>query len=650
MIIRYLRANMLFWLLVFSHLCIAQTKRDSLLNLRPTTETVNLPRLMAEIASSYFREDLGMMKVFLDSALLVADTSTPLNDLIRVNYYYADYYDRMANYDSAVYYYQEAAESATATDDDVWRAKAISSIGLIYYKSARYDLSSEYLLEAVRIAEETGHRETVSVCYGYLGHLNYSQKKFDEAISYQKMGKEINIEDGDLRRAATADVNIGNAFHQLELLDSSLYYLQSALDYFVSTNDTLSQSYPLNNMAMVYNQQDEYEKSIILLERGLAIRTKYNEPRGICFGLNYLGLNYREMGQFEKAIDYYERSVAQAIPIDYVLLMENSYEGLAECHASLNQFEQAYDYQKKLNVIADTLFNQDKLQSLADAQTKYETEKKEKEIELLNTQNKLQATIIRQDNLYLIGAAGLIVFILALGGLLFRQRDLKNKALVEQERTVQKSEQIRAVISSQEEERKRFAMDLHDDFGQMLSALRIQSNQAVKVSTTRDQINGQLDQMYRSLKVIAFNLMPQTLDKRGLSDAVAELCLQLNNMGKIRFSYHEYDAEDHLDNQQKVAIYRVIQEVVNNIIKYANAQHVTINITGYEDSMSVMIEDDGDGFDLEYFKSGKGNGWRNIESRIDLLAGDIDFDTQLGRKHTTVNIHVPFIMQQMQVA
>lgn len=330
--------------------------------------------------------------------------------------------------------------------------------------------------------------------------------------------------------------------------------------------------------------------------------------------------------------------------------MENSYEGLAESHASLNQFEQAYEYQKKLNVIADTLFNQDKLQSLADAQTKYETEKKEKEIELLSTQNKLQAAIIRQDNLYLLGAAGLILSILALGGLLFRQRDLKNRAPVEKERTQQKSEQIRAVISSQEEERKRFAMDLHDDFGQMLSALRIQSNQAVKVSTTRDQINGQLDQMYRSLKVIAFNLMPQTLDKRGLSDAVSELCLQLNNMGKIRFSYHEYDAEDHLDDQQKVAIYRVVQEVVNNIIKYANAQQVTINITGYEDSMSVMIEDDGDGFDLEQFKSGKGNGWRNIESRIDLLAGDIDFDTQLGRKHTTVTIHVPFIMQQMQVA
>lgn len=193
-------------------------------------------------------------------------------------------------------------------------------------------------------------------------------------------------------------------------------------------------------------------------------------------------------------------------------------------------------------------------------------------------------------------------------------------------------------------------MDLHDDFGQMISALRIQSNRAVKATTTRDQINGQLDQMYRSLKVIAFNLMPQTLANRGLSEAVAELCLQLNNIGKIRFSYHEYDAEDHLNDEQKVAIYRVIQEVVNNIIKYANATQVTINITGYEDSMSVMIEDDGDGFDLEVLKSGKGNGWRNIQSRMDLLAGEIDFDTQVGRKHTTVTIQVPFVMQKMQVA
>ncbi len=649
--IRYLSATVLYWLLVLSQqFCFAQTERDSLLLLRTTAEAKVLPRVMAELANTYYREDIGIMKSYLDSAFSILDDDTPALDMVRLNHYYGDYYDRTARYDSAIYFYEAAVNSATTARDDVGKAKAISRIGLVYYKSGKYDLSSEHLIEAIKIAEQTGHRETISNCYGYLGHLNYGQKKFDEAIKYQKMSKQINIEDGDLHRAATSDVNIGNAYHQLDQLDSSLYYLQSALDYYVSIGDTLSQSYPLNNMAMVYNQQDKFEESIAYLERGLAIRTKYNEPRGICFGLNYIGLNYREMGQFEKAIDYYERSIEQAIPIDYVLLMENSYEGLAECHAMLNQFEQAYEYQKKLNVISDTLFNRDKLQSLADAQTKYETEKKENEIKLLNTQNQLQAAIIEQDNLYLIGAGGLIAFILILGGLLFRQRDLKNRAALEQEKAKLKSEQIRAVISSQEEERKRFAMDLHDDFGQMISALRIQSNQAVKATTTRDQINGQLDQMYRSLKVIAFNLMPQTLANRGLSEAVAELCLQLNNIGKIRFSYHEYDAEDHLDDEQKVAIYRVIQEVVNNIIKYANATQVTINITGYEDSMSVMIEDDGDGFDLDVLKNGKGNGWRNIQSRIDLLAGEIDFDTQVGRKHTTVTIQVPFVMQQMQVA
>ncbi len=648
---RSLRVNLLLWLVAVSQLCSGQSARDSLQGVRPSADINRVPRIMTEIARTYYQEeDLSMTKIYLDSALFLSNENTPIKDLIRIYQDAGNYFDRIAGYDSSVYYFNQAISKAEQAQYSLGKAKALSSIGVVYLKTGRFTRASPYLLEALELAEQTGDDETIANCYGYLGHLNYNQKKFAEAIKYQKMSKQLNLEANDMHGAATSDLNIGNAFHQLDLLDSSLYYLQSALDYFVSTNDTLSQSYPINNIGMVLNQQEKHEESIQYLERGLAIRTRYNEPRGICFGLNFIALNYKEMGQFEKAADYYERSIEKAIPIDYVLLMENSYEGLAECYAALNQYRKAFETEQKLNVIADTLFNREKFQALADAQTKYETDKKEQEIELLNTQNQLQAAIIQQDNLYLIGAGGLIIVILIVGGLLFYQRELRNRASLEQEKTKLKSEQIKAVISSQEEERRRFAMDLHDDFGQMISALRIQSNQAVKVADTRDQINGQLDQMYRSLKVIAFNLMPQTLANRGLTEAVEELCLQLNNMGKIQFSYHDFDAEEHLGDEEKVALYRVIQEVVNNIIKYANAEKVTINITGYEDSLTVMIEDDGMGFDLEVLRSGKGNGWRNIQSRIDLLHGEIDFDTLPGRKHSTVTIEVPFVMQQMQVA
>ncbi|MEM8894469.1 MAG: tetratricopeptide repeat protein [Bacteroidota bacterium] len=609
-----------------------------------------MPRILVEIANTYYREDVSIMKAYLDSAQLFVDDSTLEKDMVKVKHFFGDYYDRVALYDSAIYYYDQAILHADASNDVAGKAKALSKIGLVFLKQAQYPKASSYLLESAKLAESIGHEETMSGCYGYLGHLNHDQGRFSEAIKYHKMSRSISNKIENFKLVSVCDLHIGNGFHQLKQFDSALYYMQNALDYMVSVNDTLRQSYPLNNMGLVHRDKGEYRKSIDYLEQGLEIRIKYKEQRGVSFGLNALGDNYRNLGEHEKAVEYYEQSIEKAISINYVIMTEYGYKGLAESYAALNQHQKAYEVQRKLIAISDTLFNQEKFDALADAQTKYETEKKEQEIELLNTQNELQAAIIQRDTLYLVGAGGLIVALLIVGGLLFYQRELRNRTALEQEKTKLKSEQIKAVISSQEEERKRFAMDLHDDFGQMISALRISSNQAVKMEDTRLQINGQLDKMYRSLKVIAFNLMPQTLANRGLTQAVEELCLQLNKMGQIQFSYHEFEAEDRLDDDQKVAVYGVIQEVVNNIIKYANAEKVTINITGHEDSTTVMIEDDGTGFDLQTLKSGKGNGWRNIQSRMDLLNGNIDFDTQLGRRNTTVTIDVPFTMQQMQVA
>ena len=250
----------------------------------------------------------------------------------------------------------------------------------------------------------------------------------------------------------------------------------------------------------------------------------------------------------------------------------------------------------------------------------------------------------------------LIVVLISIFGLvlwIYKRKRYKVQIQHELEKALLKEEQIKAVINSQEKERKRFAMDLHDDFGQMISALKIHVSKfkgvAIESSMT-EKSEEILDSMYRSLKNIAFDLMPQTLFEKGLEEAIEELADQINAGGGIKMDFQSFKIQDKINDDQKVAIYRIIQELVSNALKYANASKINISITDLEESLSLLIEDDGDGFDINAFKMGKGNGWKNIDSRLDLLQGEIDFDSIKGRRNTTISINIPYQLKEVIAA
>ncbi|MEP4668326.1 MAG: ATP-binding protein, partial [Cyclobacteriaceae bacterium] len=253
--------------------------------------------------------------------------------------------------------------------------------------------------------------------------------------------------------------------------------------------------------------------------------------------------------------------------------------------------------------------------------------------------NQLQSTSLQRNQAVIAILVLLTLSIIGLGLWFYKRAQYQNRVKLEKEKARLKTEQTNAVIGSQEEERKRFAMDLHDNFGQLISALRLLTNQSEDIKSKSNQV---LDQMYASLKEIAFDLMPQTLLQKGLVPALEELVTQLNRNGAVRFSLNTFDEGLGLSQESQIATYRIAQELINNNLKYAKAQNVNISITALEDSVNIMIEDDGIGFDTETLLKGAGNGWRNINSRLDLLNGEINFDSEPGSSGTTVLLNIPY--------
>ena len=203
--------------------------------------------------------------------------------------------------------------------------------------------------------------------------------------------------------------------------------------------------------------------------------------------------------------------------------------------------------------------------------------------------------------------------------------------------------EVTAVIASQEEERKRFAADLHDGLGQIISAVRLSLSKENPQQSTVDHALALLNDMNVEIRNIAFNLMPQALMKDGLEQALQEFATRMNRTGKVHVSVQSFKVDTQLGTEQKIALYRVCQEWVNNVVKYGKGQNISIQLVQHIEELMLTIEDDGKGFDTNLLVLGQGNGWRNINSRIGLIKGTIEIDSEPGRQGTTVMISIPLL-------
>ena len=147
--------------------------------------------------------------------------------------------------------------------------------------------------------------------------------------------------------------------------------------------------------------------------------------------------------------------------------------------------------------------------------------------------------------------------------------------------------------------------------------------------------------MYEELRRICFDMMPNTLLQHGLSAALQEFCGRINKADQVSMELDLFGLEERLANLQEVSLYRIVQEWTNNILKYGKAENITVQLTADENELTLMIEDNGPGFDKELLINSKGHGWKNIHTRTKLIDGEIEFDTHEQRRGTTFILNAP---------
>ena len=250
---------------------------------------------------------------------------------------------------------------------------------------------------------------------------------------------------------------------------------------------------------------------------------------------------------------------------------------------------------------------------------------------------------------WFIGAlVGGVVLLLVIGTLIYRQQKLRQEQLEKQTKIERQQVQLQAVLQGEERERKRLATDLHDGLGQLLSTIKLnvsgfQHELDTEGGNPKDALDtslGLIDEAVGELRNISHNLMPSALLQLGLVPALDELVTKINRSGQIEVRLQTFGMESRLSDSLEITLYRVVQELLNNVLKYAKASSISVQLLREGGELNVMVEDNGVGFDTKIIKNSTGIGWQNMHSRVEMLGGVIEVDSHPGHG-TTVIIDLP---------
>ena len=235
--------------------------------------------------------------------------------------------------------------------------------------------------------------------------------------------------------------------------------------------------------------------------------------------------------------------------------------------------------------------------------------------------------------------------LLLAGGLLFffityQKRLLRKQLEITRIKQNQQREILRNTIQSQENERKRIAQDLHDEVGAMLSVVKlnvgmIERQTGDKANTLAGETKSYLDEVITQVRGISRALLPPSLEKLGLFNALEELAGWVNKSDKIRIECWRRGEPFRFDEKKELAMFRVSQELVNNSIKHSGADNIFIKTRFTEKRIGLIIRDNGKGFNMEE-KISSGLGLKNLESRMDMINAGFKLKSKQGKGTTAI--------------
>lgn len=602
----------------------------------PLTEAKRL-EAVANAAGLFNDESLSLIIRFKD----YADSFHLAEQQFQANYLLGKYHLLRLYSDKALGCFQEAARLAQNIGDQELHGFAMDRMGIAYINLDKPDSALLCFQTSMDLYNSNGLEHRVWTPLHGISQLYAGKGDYEKAIAYGEQAlASLDGYDEPIAKTILLD-------HMITLASESekAEVYAKYLDLYLSTIDPDKLADDNSHLAIFYHSKDDPKDQIRDIKHAISLLST-QEPTMSLVNAHYrLGEVYYKEKQYEDAIAVWLKGLDINEKINVVGFKTAFYKEIAEAYDQMRNHEMAIVSLKKYYALRDSIVNSENTKKLDELQLKYETAQKEKTI----TQ---QEFAIRQKTRErnILAVAGLCLLISVFVVIRFLRIRLKTQKLMARKEMESLQQEhhlaaLRGMVKGQEEERKRIAFDLHDGLGGLLSTAKHQIEKLLE-KVDPSALNGEatrtsalIDRACEDVRRIAHNMMPHALMKMGLNAAIGDMVNLLQNSTEVEISFQNLTDVDRLDEEREIMLYRIIQELVQNAIKHAEASSVIIQLSQHNDILSLVVEDDGKGFDVNSSNQ-HGLGIKSLESRVKFLHGQMDMYSS-SETGTTVTIEIP---------
>ncbi|PKP54146.1 MAG: hypothetical protein CVT92_01045 [Bacteroidetes bacterium HGW-Bacteroidetes-1] len=553
-------------------------------------------------------------------------------------------YHLQANYGQALDNYYLAVSYALKMNDTIRLADVYNNIGIVNLKTGNYKDALEFFLKAVQQYERSGLQRNAASAYNNIGLLYNDINNSDKAKQNFQIALKGFKSLGDSIGISAALSNIGLMYSNTLEDDSTLSYFNKAAEIARINNNLYGLLISYQGMANFHLAKESYKIAYYYYENSRDYSRTINQPYQEAFAILGLSNVLLAEDKLDEALKFAKEASVKADLLDNTVLRYQCHEVLSNIYEKKQDLEKSLENYKIYSKLKDELVNQTILHQIYNL-----------EISTLNETNALQQLQIERQRLSISKKNNLLFFIiiafaLLIIGLYLLYLNYKHIQQSKLQKTIigLNEKKSRAAIEAEIQERQRIGKELHDGLGQMLSVARlhisvVQQKKHLPESRKEELLEAAIhsvDEAFNELRNISHNLAPSLLSEKGLEEAIRSLSNHINKSSQLKMEFEAFGITEGFDSLIEHTLFRAIQELLNNAITHSKATIFTVQLIKSKSEITLMVEDNGSGFNVNAISNLTNRGINNIRSRIENLNGTIFIDSMTNRG-TIISIVLP---------
>ena len=542
-------------------------------------------------------------------------------------------------FDSALYFSKPLIPLLKKLDSTERHRRVHETLYKGYLRNGEYNNALKEILKTLALAEKLKDTSLITLHYSDISVLHHDFDQFEKGIEYGKKAVSImnKAKNKDYSNLINANNTIAINFDDWNKPDSALFYHYKNVALLKNVKDSLQFAFIYNNIANTNLKEENYGVAKRFLKRSLAINKITDRPYNLATNYTNLAtIAYKEnksnlAKQYFKDAAFYAKKSSSIEKIRDVLEQEYLF------YKKNNNYKLALEKKEVFSVLKDSVYNANRVAEFSKLEVEYETAKKEKE----NAQQKeklLQQELeIKNKTLYTALLTGTLLILAIIFIAVYKRNQLKRNQL---QKEIELKDAL-ATIKTQnrlQEQRLRISRDLHDNIGSQLTFIISSLDNLKFVSKDvneklKDKLTGISSFTSETIYQLRDTIWAMNKNEISIEDLHTRI---LSFVEKAKTAINDTNLEVNYTIDKKISlsslvgmnIFRVIQEAINNAIKYADAKTISIIIKKQENNIIITIEDDGIGFPITEVELG--NGLSNMEKRMSEIGGKILIDSKKG--------------------